>query len=229
MSTHRSVIGVLTTVMGLLMSLPSPAAALVGRVVGVHDGDTLTLLSPSHAEIKIRLDQIDAPELGQDFGQSSKQALAGLVFGKDVRVEVLDTDKYGRTVGTVWLEQTDVNLAQIKAGMAWAYRKYLKDPDYLDAETKAKNERRGLWSQSNAIPPWEFRHPERRSISGQMGLKSRAPKPLTSATTDSSKCGSKRFCREMRDCAEARFFLERCGLTSLDGNNDGIPCENLCR
>lgn len=100
------------------------AESIVGRVVGVHDGDTITLLTPERQQVKIRLAQIDAPESNQDFGQVSKQSLSGMVFGKDVSVEVETTDKYGRTVGKVLVGGMDANLEQVKNGMAWVYVKY---------------------------------------------------------------------------------------------------------
>ena len=94
------------------------------RVVGVHDGDTLTGLDESKTQFKVRLDAIDAPELGQPFGQASKKALSGKVFGKDVVVIAKTRDKYGRTVGHVLVEGRDVNLEMLEEGMAWHYEKF---------------------------------------------------------------------------------------------------------
>lgn len=150
----------------LLLLIPIAALAdLTGRVVGVADGDTITVLDASKGLTKIRLHQIDAPEKttggrGQDFGQRSKQSLSELVYGKQVRIEVADTDKYGRTVGTVWVSGKDANLEQIRRGMAWVYTKYASDPEYFAAEPIAKSSRTGLWSQPNATSPWVFRHPD---------------------------------------------------------------------
>ncbi|MFO1419347.1 MAG: thermonuclease family protein, partial [Methylotetracoccus sp.] len=131
---------------------------LRGRVVAVVDGDTLTVLDIGHRQHRIRLHQIDAPEHAQDFGTRSKQSLAQLVAGREVTVEQVDTDRYGRIVGTVWAAGQDINLAQVRAGMAWVYRQYGKDPAYLAAEASAKRSRIGLWSQARPIPPWTFRH-----------------------------------------------------------------------
>jgi endonuclease YncB( thermonuclease family) len=203
---------------------------IVGRVVGAHDGDTVTVLDAGNQQIKIRLNQIDAPELSQDFGRSSKQSLSDLVFGKQVRIEVADTDRYGRTVGTIWIGGTDVNLEQVKRGQAWAYRKYLKDPAYLDAEEAAKRARLGLWSLPNPIPPWEYRHPERRGGGEAMGRLSPAlPSAAAPRSGSSAGCGTKRLCKDMTSCEEARFFLETCGVTALDRDGDGVACESLCR
>lgn len=197
------------------------AGNITGRVVGVADGDTLTVLDSNKGLSKIRLHQIDAPEKKQDFGQRSKQSLSDLVYGKQVRVEVFDTDRYQRKVGKVWVNGTDANLEQVKRGMAWVYEKYATDPIYFAAERTARERRIGLWNQPNPMPPWVFRHPERDHEAAQQ--------PRVEARTSAmGKCGTKRFCKEMMDCAEARYFLNVCGVKQLDGDGDGRPCETLC-
>lgn len=206
----------------LVVSVHAHAESITGRVVGVADGDTLTVLDSSKGLTKIRLHQIDAPEKKQDFGQRSKQSLSDLVYGKQVRVEVFDTDHYGRTVGKVWVNGTDANLEQVKRGMAWVYEKYANDPAYFAAERTAKSGRVGLWNQPNPTPPWVFRHPDRVST--------RTPaNPPALAQKSVGRCGEKRFCKEMADCTEARYFLNVCRVKQLDGDGDGRPCESLCR
>lgn len=206
----------------LALSAHAHAETLTGRVVGVADGDTLTVLDSNKGLTKIRLHQIDAPEKKQDFGQRSKQSLSDLVYGKQVRVEVFDTDKYGRTVGKVWVGGTDANLEQVKRGMAWVYEKYANEPAYFAAERTAKSGRVGLWNQPNPIPPWVFRHPDRAATSTPT-------KPPALTRKSAGRCGEKRFCKEMSDCTEARYFLNVCGVKQLDGDGDGRPCESLCR
>ena len=137
-----------------------------------------------------------------------------------VRVEVFDTDKYGRTVGKVWVNGQDANLEQIKRGMAWVYEKYANEPAYFAAEGAAKSGRIGLWNQPNPTPPWVFRHPER-------AVTSTPAKPPATALKSAGRCGEKRFCKEMSDCAEARYFLNVCGVKQLDGDGDGRPCATL--
>jgi endonuclease YncB( thermonuclease family) len=122
------------------------------------DGDTITVLVGGRQQLKVRLAEIDAPEKSQAFGQRSKQSLSGLVFGKQVRVEQQDMDRYGRVVGRVYAEGLDVNAEQIRRGMAWVYRQYNRDKSLLALEQEAKNAKRGLWSEPNAIRPWEYRH-----------------------------------------------------------------------
>ncbi len=94
------------------------------KVVGVHDGDTITGLDEDQKQFKIRLDAIDAPELGMPFGQASRKALSEKVFGKQVVVIVKTKDRYGRTVGHVLLDKKDMNLEMLEAGMAWHYAHY---------------------------------------------------------------------------------------------------------
>ena len=140
--------------------------AIRGRVVAIADGDTLTVLDGQNQQHKIRLNGIDAPESGQEFGQASKRNLSELVFGKDVAVIWSKTDRHSRKVGTVLVGSTNANLEQLKAGLAWYYRQYAGDvpeierAQYEAAEAEARAEKRGLWQQSKPVPPWEFRHSE---------------------------------------------------------------------
>jgi len=131
---------------------------LLLRVVGVHDGDTITGLDENNVQHKIRLDAIDAPELGQPFGQAAKKALSGKVFGKNVLVIVKTRDKYGRTVGHVLVEGRDVNLELLEEGMAWHYEKYDSNNRLTEAEKAARTGRLGLWVDgSTVVPPWDWR------------------------------------------------------------------------
>lgn len=141
--------------MMLMVSIP-PAWACTGRVIGVTDGDTMKMLCDG-IETKVRLDQIDAPERNQPFGSKAKEVLSNLVFNRTVRLESSGTDRYGRTLGTLWIGETDANREMIRMGYAWAYRRYLRDQSLIEVEADAKASRRGLWSDPNPIPPWDFR------------------------------------------------------------------------
>jgi len=132
------------------------AEQLSGRVVGVKDGDTLAVLVEGR-EVRVRLAEIDAPEKKQPFGMVSKASLSLLTFGRTVTLEVQDKDRYGRTVARVFAGDTDVCLEQVQRGMAWAYRKYLRDPRLVEAEANARGRGAGLWSFGDPIPPWEWR------------------------------------------------------------------------
>lgn len=148
----------------LLLALNCTAATIEGRVVGVLDGDTITLLDQHHKQFRIRLSGIDAPEKKQAFGQRSKESLSSLVFGKPVSVETGKQDLYGRRIGKVLVNGQDANLEQIRRGMAWHYKAYRRSQPlidrggYADAENSARTARRGLWVESEPVPPWEYRH-----------------------------------------------------------------------
>lgn len=142
--------------LALVLSFPA-WADFTGNVVGVADGDTITVLRVREP-IKIRLAEIDAPEKAQAFGNRSKQALSALVFGKAVLVVEQGRDRYKRTIGRVYQGDVDVSAEQVKQGMAWVYRKYSKDVSLLPLENDAKAQRLGLWADVEPIPPWEWRH-----------------------------------------------------------------------
>ena len=225
---------------GLFIILTGPllAAELTGKVVGISDGDTLTLLVPDGAsfkQVKVRLGEIDTPESRQPYGNRARQALSDLAFGKQARVVVQDTDKYGRTVGRVYVGGTDVNAEMVKQGAAWVYRQYLKDQSLLTIEQQAKTAKRGLWGlpETERCPPWDWRRGTCATASAPAPA-SRAPVAPTAAPTPAAAsggltCAGKRYCREMTSCEEAKFYLTQCGVSSLDGNHDGVPCEKLCR
>lgn len=131
---------------------------ITGKCVGVHDGDTITVLTSRKHEVKVRLEGIDAPELGQAFGKNSKQGLSNLVYGKILRVVVSSTDDYGRKIGNIYVGDVWANLEQVAAGMAWQYTHYNHDPKLKKAEIHARSEHLGLWQDKNPVPPWDYRH-----------------------------------------------------------------------
>lgn len=149
-------------------SISASADTLVGRVVGVSDGDTVTVLDAERQQHKVRLGGIDAPEKRQAFGQRSKQALSDMVFGRTISVEWSKRDRYGRIVGKILVDAKDVNLGQVQSGFAWWYQKYASEQAasdqrlYAQAEDEAKRERRGLWSEAEPIAPWDFRRQKRQ-------------------------------------------------------------------
>jgi len=139
------------------------AGTFTGAVVGISDGDTLTLLDAQKQQHKIRLAGIDAPEKVQAFGSKSTANLGRLAFNKNAVADCPKTDRYGRLVCQVTVAGQDVGLQQVKDGMAWWYRKYAGEQsaqdqaDYEQAETWAKVRRQGLWNDVNPMPPWEWR------------------------------------------------------------------------
>jgi len=152
-----------------LAACPVFAASWVveGRVVGISDGDTITVLDDSKTQHKIRIAGIDAPEKGQAFGERSKQSLSALVFQKSIEARCHKKDRYGREVCLIYVNRRDVGLEQIRTGMAWWYREYAHEQAtqerlvYRDEEDAAKAARRGLWSDPKAIPPWAWRKGDR--------------------------------------------------------------------
>lgn len=132
------------------------------HVVSIQDGDTLTCLTSLQEQIKVRVGDIDAPELSQPFGPLSKQSLSGMCIGKDAVILVLDRDRYGRIVGRVNCAGIDANLEQVRAGMAWAYRQYLRDHSLIEIEAEARRSLRGLWADPDPAPPWDYRRSKSR-------------------------------------------------------------------
>jgi endonuclease YncB( thermonuclease family) len=207
-----------------------------GKVVSIADGDTLTILDDQNTQHKIRLSCIDAPEKGQDFGTKAKDALSALVGGKVITVTYKDTDQYGRILGKIEVGNIYVNLKQVQDGMAWVYRKYCTSCEFYDSERYARNTMMGLWSQPNPVPPWEYRKdPEgSKNIDWSYLYSDTCPTSPTTPPDNGNgdgdySCGSKKYCTQMNSCDEAYFYFESCGLDRLDGDNDGVPCESLCR
>lgn len=163
-SPLRQTLAALTfTALALAGAASAAASTLTGRVVGISDGDTVTVLDASKRTHKIRLLGIDSPEKKQPFGERAKQSLSDLVFDRQVSVEGGKQDRYGRSLGKIMLDGQDINLEQIRRGMAWHYKQYARDQSpqdrvaYAEAEAAARSKRVGLWQDANPVPPWSFR------------------------------------------------------------------------
>lgn len=173
-----------------LIGFAFSAIAFEGKVVGVSDGDTITVLDSNRVQHKIRVAGIDAPEKGQDFGGKAKEHLSDLVYGKTVNLPDAKIDKYGRTVSRVLVGNTDAGIEMIKAGLAWHYKKYEIEQSpadrvsYGSAEIKARNAHIGLWSQGTPTRPEDYRY------------ESKAPKAAGSGTE--CPCGTNNFCTGSR-------------------------------
>ncbi len=149
----------------LLLTFPCLAWAWSGMVVGVTDGDTIKVMGTHNKQVKIRLYGIDCPEKGQAFGKKAKQFTSKLVYGKVVEVEVMDTDRYGRTVALVAVNKQILNEELLKAGYAWVYYQYCHEMichAWADYQFAAKLDKRGLWVDPDPIPPWEFRRQKKK-------------------------------------------------------------------
>ncbi|AHG62876.1 thermonuclease family protein [Advenella mimigardefordensis] len=158
---YRSIIAVV-----LLLCTPA-YADFQGKVINVIDGDTIDVLVNLQA-IRVRLADIDAPELGQPFSQRARRRLSGMILHQKVEIIETGTDRYGRTLGTVYAKSNDpgqiaqltnINAVMVKGGTAWAnrYKGELANPQMYVLENEARRQRRGLWSDPNAQEPWEWR------------------------------------------------------------------------
>jgi len=138
------------------------AETIAGRIVGVSDGDTLTILDSTNTQFKIRLAAIDAPEKAQPFGQRGRQKLSNICYGKTANVIVISIDRFERPVGDVDCAGVNANEVMVQSGLAWVDPRYAKRHGHLFAiEEDARNTRRGLWADDNPMPPWEWRKSKR--------------------------------------------------------------------
>lgn len=143
----------------LIFTLAMSSAHAV-PVIGIQDGDTLTVLH-ERRPIRIRLAFVDSPEKLQSFGQQAKQSLSDLCYRKNALLKIISIDKYGRAVALVSCAGVDVNRVQVERGLAWVRTNYNQDPSLLALQAAAAAKRRGLWVESHPVPPWTFRRADR--------------------------------------------------------------------
>ena len=194
-----------------------------GKVIAVLDGDTLLVLQENNP-VKVRLAGIDAPELAQPFGEEARQSLAGLVMNRQVQVISRAIDVYGRMIADARIGNINLSHAQVRLGMAWESSRFHNNQELITLLREAQNARRGLWAGDEIIEPaqWRKLHPSHSATHAPIPATTEplAPKPEPSC--------AKRFCSQMTDCDEARDYLTRCGIRTLDGDGNGVPCETLC-
>lgn len=191
------------------------------KAVGIRDGDTFSCLQKNQ-QLTVRLAHIDAPELGQAYGQRAKQALSRLIFQQPLTLTPLGYDKYQRILAIVYDQQgRNVNLALIEQGMAWTYQTKLTD--YQQAQQQAQLQRVGLWQDPKPTHPAEWRA-YKRSHSSKNLQNSAQNQPLATVN-----CNIKLSCAQIGHFKSAQRYFQQCGWKELDGNNDGIPCNKLYR
>ena len=149
--------------------------ALEGLVVKVYDGDTITVLDGNMRQHKIRFFGIDAPEKSQSFGKRSQENLAYLIAGRHVEVDVQTTDRYGRSVGVVYLDGKDINKQQVADGYAWAYMQY-GGQVYKNDEIKAREQKLGMWVDPNIEQPSEYRKKTKENKNSEASSNSKQDK-----------------------------------------------------
>lgn len=152
-------VGIANTLPGV--TDPSQMEFLVGRVVRVSDGDTVTVLDANNTQHRVRLAQIDAPESKQAFSMVSKKALSELIAAKEVVVKIDGIDRYKRVLGEIFIDDKNVNLYMVRNGFAWAYTQYVSDNNYFNAQEAGQREKLGLWSDPHPMAPWDYRRHQR--------------------------------------------------------------------
>ena len=178
-------------------------------VLRVIDGDTLIVRLLNGDKETIRLSNIDAPEMDQPYGKESYLSLKQKAEGNIVSIVSHTKDRYGRTIGLILYKGRNLNKEMISEGSAWVYTKYNIDPSLPETEKTARNKKLGLWKDSNAISPWDWRKRKNKN--------------------SNSICKIRKSCTDILHCEEAHYLLKFCHFTYLDKNNNGIPCENLCK
>ena len=130
---------------------------ITGRAIEVYDGDTITLLC-NDKKYRVRFYGIDAPEARQEHGIAARDALRKKILGREVTVNVVNLDRYGRAVGKVSLDSRNINLEMVREGHAWYYEAYARGEDEIErAHVRARREKRGLWKYDSPTPPWKYR------------------------------------------------------------------------
>ncbi len=158
----------LAAVLLLTILATTPVYGWSGRVSGVADGDTISVLQDGRA-VPIRLYGIDCPEKHQAFGRKAKDYTSKLVFGKLVEVRPVTRDRWGRTVAWIHVGERCLNEEILRAGYAWHFKRYSQDVRLAELESKARTARAGLWSEPAPVPPWEFRKSRHRSYAERAG------------------------------------------------------------
>lgn len=139
-----------------IVTLNANAKCVDAFVTHIVDGDTLDANMNSEI-VRVRLDGIDAPEIGQTWGAWARAALKRKVGRKNVCIVVTDTDRYGREIGRIYLDKRDINREMVRHGHAWWYRQYSNDVRLDHAEHDARHDKAGLWKGTDPVPPWEWR------------------------------------------------------------------------
>jgi endonuclease YncB( thermonuclease family) len=151
-----------TSLMLVLITLLSVNESFKAKVIGVTSGDAIVVQLENKAQLKIRLEGIDCPELSQVYGDSAKLATVAMCFNKRVRVETVGLDHYGRTLAFVYIDDLCINRELLRLGLAWHYVEFNSDPQLAQLEAEARTNKVGLWQQSEPVAPWDFRYKKKK-------------------------------------------------------------------
>ncbi|MCP5424550.1 MAG: thermonuclease family protein [Gammaproteobacteria bacterium] len=218
-------IRLLCLILGLLAIAASSVAETVytGRVMAVHDGDTLALRTPDGDVLRIRLAEIDAPELAQHYGPQARRSLAHLTLHKTARVVEKTRDHYGRIVGRVYVSNLDISAEMLRLGLAWSYRQYAKDRSLFPIEQQARQARRGLWADTEPLPPWIFRHSQTPTPEWRTTVVHRCRRP------DGSVSYSEKACAGEDEIQRIELTPRPQQGASTGAANPSSPYPRLCR
>ena len=207
---------------------PAKPVVIEGSVSRVVDGDTLWLKTDGDGEppVVVRIEGIDAPESCQPGGAEATAALTALALGRTVSVRVVARDEHGRAVGKVFDGPRDLGDRMVRDGQAWSSRYQYDRGPYVSEERMALALKRGLHAAGGAVQPRDFRKQHGPCESG-------ASKPAAAAagsvavafTAKAARCDGRHYCSQMTSCAEATWFLNHCAGVKMDGDRDGVPCE----
>lgn len=218
-----------------------PVAAFEGRVVRVLDGETLVLRLPDKSEQTVRLRHIDAPESCQPGGAEAMQSLVDVALGKNVLVGDAPRAKPQPQplLAAVTLDGVDLSRRQVEEGHAWSLRFRHDTGPLVKEERMARALRRGFHAAGNSEMPKDFRQRNGPCVAGEAVRPGAALAPAispapavatTSSATSPYRCDGRTRCTQMSSCQEATFFLKNCPSVAMDGDRDGIPCEDQwCR
>lgn len=239
--------GVALVCLGAQGAGAAPAASgpqVAGVVTRVIDGDTLVFQPAGKPPLEVRLRDIDAPESCQPWGAEAKKALEEMALGKQGTLSASGRDAYGRTLGLVTIDEQSLGKRLVEDGHAWSVRFKWDNGPLVKQERQAKALSRGLHSQAGALPPREFRRlhgacPPPGAAAATVttgaaagGMVAPAALPATPSRTAAPtafRCDGRTRCQQLGSCAEARYFLAHCPGVRIDGDGDGIPCEDhLC-
>ena len=215
---------------------PPKPIELTGTVSRVIDGDTLWLKTEGDGEapVVVRLEGIDAPESCQPGGAESTAALTSLALGRNVVVRVAARDEHGRSVGKVFDGGKDLGDRMVRDGQAWSSRYQYDRGPYVAEERMALALKRGLHGAGGAIQPRDFRKQhgpcEGAGAKPVAAVPAATPAAGVSFVAKGASCDGRLYCSQMTSCTEASWFLKNCPGVKMDGDRDGVPCEQQwCR